>query len=185
MLADIAGKGISAALLMANLQANLRSQYALALEDIPRLLRSVNRLFCENTEPAHYATAFFGVYDDSTRRLRYENCGHNPPLLVGRDGRVEHLKGTATVLGMFEAWECTVSEAELHPGDLLVIYSDGVSEAMSDEGEFFGEARLLEAIRAHRQRPVPEVLEALATTVQQFSGREQEDDITLVVARCV
>ena len=184
VLADIAGKGISAALLMANLQANLRSQYALALEDIPRLLRSVNRLFCENTEPAHYATAFFGVYDDSTRRLRYENCGHNPPLLVGADGRVEHLQGTATVLGMFEAWECSVVETELRPGDLLVIYSDGVSEAMSDEGELFGEARLLEAIRTHRQRPVPEVLEALAAGVQKFSGREQEDDLTLIVARC-
>ncbi len=184
VLADIAGKGISAALLMANLQANLRSQYALALEDIPRLLTSVNRLFCENTEPAHYATAFFGVYEDSTRRLRYENCGHNPPLLVRHDGSAERLRGSATVLGMFEAWECSVTETELHPGDLLVIYSDGVSEAMSDEGELYGEERLLEAIRARRHLPVGELLEALAAAVIQFSGREQEDDITLVVARC-
>ncbi len=185
VLADVAGKGISAALLMANLQANLRSQYALALEDIPRLLTSVNRLFCENTEPSHYATAFFGVYEDATRRLRYENCGHNPPLLVRPDGSAERLRGSATVLGMFEAWECSVTEMELHPGDLLVIFSDGVSEAMSDEGELYGEERLLEAIRARRHLPVPELLEALAAAVIQFSGREQEDDITLVVARCV
>ncbi len=190
VLADIAGKGISAALLMANLQANLRSQYGLAsgmyapLEDIPRMLRSVNRLFCENTEPAHYATAFFAVYDDAQRRLRYENCGHNNPLLLRADGRAERLKGSATVLGMFEEWECGVSETQLQPGDLLVIYSDGVSEAQSDAGEFYGEERLLEAIRAHRHLPVGELINTLATIVVTFSGREQEDDITLVVARC-
>jgi serine phosphatase RsbU (regulator of sigma subunit) len=184
VLADIAGKGISAALLMANLQANLRSQYALALEDIPRLLTSVNRLFCENTEPTHYATAFFSVYEDSTRRLRFENCGHNNPLLVRADGTAERLKGSATVLGMFEAWECSVHETELRPGDVLVIYSDGVSEATSDAGEFYGEERLLEAIRSRRHLPVPELLEALAAEVIEFSGREQEDDITLVIARC-
>lgn len=181
--ADIAGKGISAALLMANLQANLRSQYAVALEDIPRLLRSVNRLFVENTEPAHYATAFFAVYDDAERRLRYENCGHNPPLLVRADGRVDRLQGSATVLGMFEPWECSLAETQLQPGDLLVIYSDGVSEAQSDDGDFFGEERLLEAIRAHQHLPVSELVETLARTVVTFSGREQEDDITLVVAR--
>ncbi|MGH9812118.1 MAG: PP2C family protein-serine/threonine phosphatase, partial [Candidatus Acidiferrales bacterium] len=184
VLTDIAGKGISAALLMANLQANLRSQYAVALDDLPRLLRSVNRLFCESTEAHHYATVFFGIYDDSTRRLRYENCGHNPPLLVGADGRIEHLKGTATVLGMFEAWECSVVETELRPGDLLVIYSDGVTEAMSDDGEFYGEPRLLDVIRANHERPVPELLEAIVADAVRFSGRVQEDDLTLIVARC-
>ncbi len=182
--ADIAGKGISAALLMANLQANLRSQYAIALEDIPRLLRSVNRLFVENTEPAHYATAFFAVYDDAERRLRYENCGHNPPLLLRADGRVDRLTGSATVVGLCEPWECSLAETQLQPGDLLVIYSDGVSEAQSDDGEFFGEERLLEAIRAHQHLPVSELVDALARIVVTFSGREQEDDITLVVARC-
>jgi len=184
VLTDIAGKGIHAALLMANLQANLRSQYAVALDDLPRLLRSVNRLFCESTEAHHYATVFFSVYDDSTRRLRYENCGHNPPLLVGPDGRVERLKGTATVLGMFEAWDCSVVETELRPGDLLVIYSDGVTEAFSDAGEIYGEARLLDAIRAHRERPVAGLLDAIVDDVVKFSGRVQEDDLTLIVARC-
>ena len=110
VLADIAGKGISGALLMANLQANLRSQYALALEDIPRLLRSVNHLFYKNTETNNYATTFFSVYDDETRRLRYVNCGHNPPMLVRANGDVERLNATATVLGLFEEWDCTVVE---------------------------------------------------------------------------
>jgi serine phosphatase RsbU (regulator of sigma subunit) len=82
VLADIAGKGISGALLMANLQANLRSQYAMALENIRQLLASVNRLFYESTGDSSYATLFFADYDDSTRRLRYVNCGHLPPLLL-------------------------------------------------------------------------------------------------------
>ncbi len=86
VLADISGKGMSAALLMANLQANLRGQYALALEDIPRLMRSVNHLFYKNTENNNYATTFFAVYDDETRRLRYVNCGHNPPMLLRATG---------------------------------------------------------------------------------------------------
>ena len=82
VLADIAGKGVSGALLMANLQANLRSQYALALDDLPRLLTSVNRLFYENSDDASYATLFFADYDDSSRKLRYANCGHLPPALL-------------------------------------------------------------------------------------------------------
>src|SRR6266478_3832711 len=81
VLADIAGKGVSGALLMANLQANLRSQYAMAVDDLPQLLASVNRLFYESTGDASYATLFFADYDDCSRRLRYANCGHLPPLL--------------------------------------------------------------------------------------------------------
>ena len=113
VLADISGKGISAALLMANLQANLRSQYALALEDLPRLLRSVNQLFYKNTENNHYATTFFAVYDDQSRTLRYVNCGHNPPLLLRKNGDVEWLQASATVLGLFEEWDCSVVEQQL------------------------------------------------------------------------
>ncbi|MDA2912452.1 SpoIIE family protein phosphatase [Acidobacteriia bacterium AH_259_A11_L15] len=183
VLADIVGKGISAALLMANLQAHLRGQSAVAPDDLPRLLASVNRLLCESTGAGHYATLFFGSYDDATRRLRYANCGHNPPLLLRGDGTVERLTATATVLGMFEKWECSVAEVSLAPGDTLVIFSDGVTEAMSDEGEEFGDARFVKALRAHGHLPVDSLLHTLVSTVQEFSGREQEDDVTLVVAR--
>jgi hypothetical protein len=101
VLADISGKGMSGALLMANLQANLRSQYAVARENLPRLLQSVNRLFYENTADESYATMFFGVYDDSCRRLRYANCGHVPPLILHGDGSIQYLTSTATVVGLF------------------------------------------------------------------------------------
>jgi uncharacterized protein YndB with AHSA1/START domain len=184
VLSDVAGKGIPAALLMASLQASLRSQSALAIEDLPRLLRSVNHLFHESTEAHRFATLFFGIYDDSTCRLRYENCGHNPPLLVGQGGRVRRLKGTATVLGMAEPWECSVTEVELNPGDVLVIYSDGVSEAMNAEGSLYGEARLIDAIRAGRAMPAGQLLEAIVADVERFCGRAPQDDLTLIVARC-
>jgi sigma-B regulation protein RsbU (phosphoserine phosphatase) len=184
VLADIAGKGISGALLMANLQANLRSQYAAAWGDLPRLLKSVNQLFYENTSESSYATLFFADYDDSSRQLRYGNCGHLPPLVLRTDGRLKRLTATATVLGLFEEWECSVAEVQLAPGDTLVLYTDGVTEAESAEGEEFGEARLIETLRAQRHLPVNSLLDTIVATVQQFSNREQADDITLVVARC-
>jgi sigma-B regulation protein RsbU (phosphoserine phosphatase) len=183
LLADIAGKGISGALLMANLQANLRSQYAVALDDPSRLLRSVNQLFFENTAESSYATLFFADYDDASRRLRYANCGHNPPVLIRADGGVERLSATTTVLGLFEDWECPIGEQRLHPGDTLVLYSDGVTEAQSDEGEEFGEMRLVETILKFRHLLPIELLNRLLEAVQKFGGSEQADDITLVIAR--
>jgi len=183
ILADIAGKGIAGALLMANLQANLRSQYALALDDLPRLLQSVNRLFCENIPEDRFATLFFADYADAGRRLRYVNCGHNYPILLRADGSLERLASTATVLGMFMDWDCTMAETTLYPGDILVMYTDGASEASNALGEEFGEKRLLETIRAHKDRSAAELLKAVSTTVQNFTSGIQADDLTLVVAR--
>jgi sigma-B regulation protein RsbU (phosphoserine phosphatase) len=185
VLADISGKGMSAALLMANLQANLRGQYALALEDVPRLLRSVNHLFYRNTETSHYATMFFAIYDDGARRLRYVNCGHNPPILIRANGDIERLTATATVLGLFEEWDCTVAECQLASGDVLVIYTDGISEAGPNEAEEFGEAGLIVTTRKHRQQSAGEILDNILSAVQQFSRGRQADDITLIVARCL
>jgi sigma-B regulation protein RsbU (phosphoserine phosphatase) len=183
VVADISGKGISGALLMANLQANLRSQYAVALTDLPRLLQSVNRLFYKNTEENRYATLFFAAYDDASRRLRYVNCGHNPPLLVRADQKVESLQSTATVVGLFEEWQCTVQETLLHPGDTLIIYTDGVVEAENASGQEFGGSRLQQAVlQAWKESPV-EMLQRVIGAVQTFSPGEQGDDITLLVAR--
>jgi phosphoserine phosphatase RsbU/P len=194
VLADIAGKGVSGALLMANLQANLRSQYAMALDDLPRLLESINHLFYENTGETSYATLFFADYDDSSRRLRYANCGHLPPLLLraGEGSRREgcsepawqRLEPTCTVVGLFDDWHPAVTEVQLAPGDTLVLYTDGVTEAENAEGEQFGECRLMETMRERRHLPVRSLLEAIVERVQEFGGREQADDITLVVARC-
>jgi serine phosphatase RsbU (regulator of sigma subunit) len=184
VLADIAGKGISGALLMANLQANLRSQYAVARDDLPRLLQSVNRLFYENTTDESYATMFFGVYNDSSRSLRYANCGHIAPLLMHVDGSIQRLTSTTTVLGLFLKWESSIEELKLGPEDLLVICTDGVTEAPNPQGEEYGEERLAELIQRNRNLPVSELTAAIQTSVEEFSGATQADDITLIVARC-
>jgi phosphoserine phosphatase RsbU/P len=183
VLADISGKGIAAALLMANLQANLRSQYAVALEDPHRLLQSVNSLFYENTPEDRYATLFFADYDDASRCLRYANCGHNPPLLLRTNGELERLSATATVLGLFKNWKCTVEEVSLRAGDVLLIYTDGITEAPDLAGEEFGESRLLEILRSHSQLPVKALLSLILAAVQEFSGASQADDLTLLIAQ--
>ncbi len=184
VIADIAGKGIAAALLMANLQANLRSQCAVALEDPTRMLRSVNRLLFENTGESSYATLFFAEYEDRTRRLRFANCGHLPALILRGDGSVERLDSTCTVVGLFSAWECAIGDGQLCPGDTLALYTDGVTESFDEQGDEFGERRLVEALRRHRGRSAREAIAAVVDEVRGFSPREQHDDITLIVAHC-
>ena len=183
VIGDISGKGIAAALLMANLQANLRSRFMVALEDPHQLLQSVNRLFVENTPEDSYATLFYADYDDANHCLRYANCGHNPPLLLRANGDIDRLGATATVLGLFTNWNCEVKKVSLGPGDMLVIYTDGVTEAPNQDGEEFGESRLLEIMRAHPRVEVKQTLSAILDGVQQFSGASQADDLTLVIAR--
>ncbi|MGP0070319.1 MAG: PP2C family protein-serine/threonine phosphatase, partial [Bryobacteraceae bacterium] len=184
VVGDIAGKGIAAALLMANLQANLRSQCATALEHPRRFLQSVNRLFFDNTIESAYATLFFAEYDNRARRLRYANCGHLPGLILRSEDKLDRLASTATVLGLFEDWDCEIGESALLPGDTLVLYTDGVTEAFNDGGEEFGEQRLIESLRRNRSQPPRGLLEAVLDDVKRFSPCEQHDDITLVVAKC-
>ncbi len=193
VLADISGKGIAGALLMANLQANLRSRSAVAREDLlnikregkwlPGLLESVNQLFYENTPDDRYATLFLAVYDDTSRQLEYANCGHNPPLLFRARGGVERLEPTASVIGLFPRWECRTEIVTLQPGDVLVIYTDGVTEANDENGNEFGEDRLKKVVREHLTATPNVLLKAIEGAVQEFSAGEQFDDLTLVVAR--
>jgi serine phosphatase RsbU (regulator of sigma subunit) len=183
VIADVAGKGIAAALLMANLQANLRSQFALALEQPQRLLQKVNRLFCDNTPDGAFATLFFADYDDSSGFLRYVNCGHLCALLLRKDGSCDRLESTSTVLGIFKTWECSVGEASLRRGDLLALYTDGVTESMNQALEEFGEERLLETLRRNRHQACDAILSSVVDQVRSFSPHEQHDDITLIIAK--
>ncbi|HSC29405.1 MAG TPA: PP2C family protein-serine/threonine phosphatase, partial [Vicinamibacterales bacterium] len=183
VLADISGKGISAALLMANLQAHLRAQYLLARDDVTRLLTRIDRFMFEATAPYHFATMFFGCYDEVARRLVYANCGHNPPLLLRAGGGVEWLTPTAPAVGLFPTWACTTGEVRIASADTLLVYTDGVTEAMDDDGECYGEERLLEVAYRVAGAPLDDVVTAIVGEVQRFSGAVQEDDLTLVVAR--
>jgi serine phosphatase RsbU (regulator of sigma subunit)/catechol 2,3-dioxygenase-like lactoylglutathione lyase family enzyme len=185
VVGDISGKGIAAALLMANLQANLRSQSAVALDQPQRFLCAVNQLFCQNTSGGAFATLFFAEYDDAARRLRYINCGHLSALLLRGDDSLERLSSTATILGAFKEWDCEVEESQLFPGDTLALYTDGITEAFNPDREEFGEDRLVEALRRHRALPPCELLSSVVEEVRRFSPHEQHDDITLIVAKCL
>ncbi len=183
VVGDISGKGIAAALLMANLQANLRSQCATALDQPHRLLRSVNQLFYENTSDSAYATLFFAVYDDGVQRLRFANCGHLSALLLRSDSTLERFNSTCTVLGLFKEWDCSIEECRLSPGDTLALYTDGITESFNESGEEFGEQRLIEALVRNRGLSPQALLSSIVDEVRRFSP-QQHDDITLIIARC-
>ena len=183
IIGDVSGKGIAAALLMANLQASLRSQSALAFDQPEALLRSVNQVFYDNTSDNAFASLFFAEYDDATRRMRYANCGHLSGLLLKRDGNVVRLESTSTVLGLFKDWSCSIREQEISSGDVLALYTDGITEASNEQDEEFGERSLIEALRKHRELPCQALLSAIVDGVRRFSTQEQQDDITAIVAK--
>lgn len=185
VLGDVSGKGISAALLMANLQASLRSRCVGPTGDIALRLSGVNEQLRKSSAEGYFATLFFADYDDVTRQLVFSNCGHNPPILLRADGAVERLTSTATVLGLFEQWQCSTQETTLHPGDLLAIFSDGVTEAMNDADSEFGEARFIATLREFRSFAPALLLTTVVSTVQGFTGGFQSDDLTLVIARAL
>ncbi len=184
VVGDISGKGIAAALLMANLQANLRSQCAIVSDQPRRFLQLVNRLFYENSIESAYATLFFAEYDDRVRRLRYVNCGHLSALLLRHDGTLERLDSTCTVLGLFKEWDCSIGERLLSSGDTLALYTDGITESFNHAGEEFEEYRLVESLRRHREQCSPLLVASIVDDVNKFSPHEQSDDITLIVAKC-
>ncbi len=183
VMGDIAGKGIAGALLMANLQANLRSQCANTPRDPLAQMGFVNRLFYDNTDDHSYATLFFGEYHAPSQCLRYTNCGHLPGLLLRSNRSLERLPSTCTVLGLFQNWSCVIEETLFQPGDTLVLFTDGVSEAASESGEEFGEERLIEGLRRHQHLNSKDLIDALVGEVRAFSPLEQQDDITLILAK--
>ena len=179
VLADVSGKGVGAALLMANLQASFRSQPREALRHPAEALRTVNKLFYESTPPEHFATLFFGQYDDRTRRLTYANCGHLPPLLLRADGSIERLTPTATVIGVFKDWRAEERSVDLHPGDTLVLFSDGVTEAGIDHGAEFGEDGLLSLIANAGGQSAAVLVDRIIRAV----AGDRHDDATAVALR--
>jgi sigma-B regulation protein RsbU (phosphoserine phosphatase) len=182
VLADVSGKGMAAALLMASLQAAFRSQ-----TEVLRgceLLRSINRQFHSSTPPEQYATLFYADYDDRSRMVRYINCGHPAPLLVRADGAVERLPSTAPVVGLLEVWYCEEAAMHIGPGDTLVAFSDGVTEAgIEDEAEF-GEERLIAAVTSARGASPEEIIDDVMARICAHAGAAA-DDCTMLVIRGV
>lgn len=188
-LGDISGKGVSAALLMANLQAMLRIHAKSHGPEAAQVVRDINALLCSATDQARFATLFYGIYDSTHRTLNYVNAGHNPPLLVRRAGdgaQVQRLRSTGTVLGVFPGAEYRQDVVHLQQGDLLILYSDGITEAMDTQQEFFGDQRLEDLVSALPACSAREVRDRIMDCVETFAaGRPQNDDITLITARVV
>ena len=187
---DISGKGIPAALLMASLQASLRAQAISAPVDLATLMARLNELIYENSPANRYATFFYGQYDPATRSLHYVNAGHNAPMVFRpRAGGVDLLRvdGGGPVIGLLPSAAYQQFAIDLRPGDLLVGYTDGVSEAMNPDDEEWGEERMAEAVRTTCLELHPkEVVTRLMEAADGFAhGAKQHDDMTLVVVRVV
>ena len=207
---DISGKGISAALLMATIHSAVR---AYSVESLPQmreplavgavggagrvmatwpegievspgaLLGLLNHQLYDSTPPEKYATLFLGIYDGHLHRLTYSNGGHLPPILIGKDGGVRRLEAGGTVVGLFDNMSYDEGSVQLHPGEIFVAYSDGVTEPENDFGEF-GEQRLIDLVRSNRHLPLPQISQIVTMAVDDWIGEnEQPDDVTLVLAR--
>ena len=182
-LGDVAGKGLSAALLMTSFQASLRALSELDLSPADTISR-LNRLLCRALPDNRFVTFFYAVLDPATRKLKFVNAGHNPPSVVRADGTRESLGQNGPPLGMFAESTYTMNDLELAPGELLVCYSDGISEAESPKGEEFGEDRLTTLVENQRALPPVEIVQHVNTTLNDHCrGTSQQDDITLVVLK--
>lgn len=180
-IADVSGKGIPAALLMSNVVASLRA-FCTGRRPIPVAIQQVNHSFVHSIAKGKFITLWYGEVDVPAGVLRYVNAGHNPPLLRRADGTIEKLAEGGVPIGVFDTWEYVQGEVAFAPGDTLLLYSDGVTEALDAFGTEFGEDRLERLWREHGQRPPAEVLKHGFAEVATFRGpAEQNDDITLVV----
>jgi phosphoserine phosphatase RsbU/P len=184
-IGDVSGKGLPASLLMANLQASLRGQSG-ANRSPAECLSRVNRLLHDSTSAEKFATVFYGILDPQTHRFRFCNGGHETPLVFRAGGGCMELSAGGPALGILDSFRFEEGEVELAPGDLLVMYSDGITEAMSPLHELFGRERLGELLRSVQELPARELAAKVVETVRRHeNGAPQSDDITLVVVRRV
>jgi sigma-B regulation protein RsbU (phosphoserine phosphatase) len=192
-IGDVAGKGISAALLMATVQSSMRAQLRAGWEAADggapvglspaALVSRLNQQLHAYTSPEKFSTFYFAVYDDFTGLLTYSNAGHLPPMLV-RGGEVSRLEVTGTIIGAFPFARYEESRLQLAPGDLLVCFTDGITEPENEYGEMFGEERLMELLLRQARSEGEEVIESVMDAVRHWTGSpELQDDMTMLVAR--
>jgi sigma-B regulation protein RsbU (phosphoserine phosphatase) len=179
-VADVAGKGFPAALLMSNMQAVLKS---LASESVApgELCAKLNEVMCANTPLRKFISCFYSDLDVRSRTLTYTNAGHNPPMLMRRNGECIRLDDGGRVIGAFTNSSYTQREIKLNEGDKLLLFTDGVTEARNESGEEFGEERLHECLRAYRGRSAAELRTIILDQVTQFCSNDFDDDAALMV----
>lgn len=179
-IADVAGKGVSAALLMANVQAAVR---AFASEEVPpsRLCSQINSVLHTNTAPDKFATLFYGVLDARTRTLQYTNAGHPRPLIIHSNGEIQQLENGDALLGVFPDSKYEDASIELKPGDLLLLFTDGITEATAMDGEEFGEERLVAVAKSAAGSSLEDVQSTILERVKDFCDSQLSDDATLLM----
>lgn len=186
-IADVAGHGMSASLLMASLQTALRT--LVPTTDSPvEVLRHLNRFFCHNVHFTTFVTLFLACFDPATRTLTYGNAGHNPPLLYCRQARnsdsVTWLQPTGAAIGLIEEFQINTETVTLTQGDILLLYTDGVTEAMDGAEDQFGRERLADLVRREAGLPIKDLVQAIRQEVQAFTGDQPlADDTTIVVGK--
>lgn len=180
---DVSGKGIPAALLMANLQASLRGQVS-ANRSVKETIRMVNRMLCRSIEQGQFVTLFYGVLQASTKTFVYTNAGQNYPVILRRDGSVRRLEKGGLVLGVLDDASYEEEEVQLQVGDLMLLYTDGITEATNDKKEMYGERKVLDLLKGNRDLSSPGLSEKIVDSVLKFQGNsEQSDDLTLIVVK--
>jgi len=182
IIADVSGKGISAALVMSTIQASLRA-LLVGVHSFERLLEQMNEMIRDFTGGSIYLTLFLALLDSESKRMHYINAGHNPPALVRANGKVELLEEGGTVLGLLPRVRYSRAQVNLQKGDVLVLYTDGVTEATNPAGDMFGLEAMAESVEATRPDTTPEtVLARIVADLQQFTeGTPQGDDQTMVI----
>src|SRR3954453_5314969 len=181
-IADASGKGLPAALMIANVQSSLRTAALFAPEDPGAVVTAVNRQLHACSPVERYATLFYGVFDENTRILRYINAGQNPPVVIRRDGAVTWLEPCAPPVGLFAEIVYQTQAVQLYPGDLILAYTDGIVEATSAAGREWGVEGLVVAVKHCRTRQPESIVEAVFAAVDEFSGDTQTDDATVIAA---
>jgi phosphoserine phosphatase RsbU/P len=187
VVGDASGKGLAAALMIANVQSSLRTAAFFAGDDLVALLKAVNHQACSSSLPNRYATLFYGVFDNTKRTLRYINAGHNPPVILRREGSVEWLETSGAPVGMFPDSIYEENIVELEPGDLIIAFTDGVVEATNQNGEEWGVQGLLKAAvyGAQRSQNAGDLVNLIFHSIDDFSHERQTDDATLAVVRVI
>jgi len=180
---DASGKGLAAALMISNVQSSLRTAAAFAGNDGAAVLGAVNREVHASSLPEQYATLFYGVFDEATRALQYVNAGHNPPMVIRRDRSVVRLASGGPPVGMFPNWMYEEGGVQLDPGDLVLAYTDGVTEAVNPAGEEWGVEGLLRASAECGAQSADEMVEGIFRSMDEFSLGRQTDDATVIVLR--
>jgi sigma-B regulation protein RsbU (phosphoserine phosphatase) len=181
-VADASGKGLPAALIIANVQSSLRTAALFAPEDPAAVVTAVNRQLHACSPLDRYATLFYGVFDENTRTLHYVNAGHNPAVVIRRGGAVTWLEASAPPVGFFAETVYEAQAVQLYPGDLIVAYTDGIVEATNTASEEWGLAGLLGAVKRCRTRQPESVVAAAFAAFDEFSGDNQTDDATILAA---